>query len=506
MSNTNKPTNLLDILEAGGPEDIAIKNTDGQQTTYASLYYAIESIGKQLRRMGIRREDKVAITIPNSIDTIITFLGVSCYAIAAPMNPSYKTEEFRFFLEDTEAKAIITDKQGNKAIHEAALEGTIHISIDSEADGNIVLSNDSSNVYSYETDKPNAEHVALVLHTSGTTSRPKMVPLTHGNLTSSIHNIVDTYKLQPNDVSLCAMPLFHVHGLVASTLSTLASGGTVLVPHGFNPFNFLRIGQSQPFTWYSSVPSIHKAILSRAKGNPTPYKLPSLRFIRSCSSALAPEIMTELEELFDVPVLEAYGMTEASHQMSSNPMPPATRLPGSVGQATGIQISIMDEKGNMEPPKSRGEVVIKGPNIFHGYEHNSEANASSFTNGWFRTGDEGMLNDNGYLTLLGRLKEIINRSGEKISPQEIDEILLSHPAVAEAVTFGIPHSIHGEEPSAAVVLSDSVTEAELTRFCREYLADFKCPRVIHIVDQIPRTATGKIQRRLVAETMTKIIN
>ena len=213
--------------------------------------------------------------------------------------------------------------------------------------------------------------------------------------------------------------------------------------------------------------------------------------------------MSDLEDLFDVPVLEAYGMTEASHQMSSNPMPPAVRLAGSVGQATGIQISIMDEKGNIKAPKNRGEVVIKGPNIFHGYEHNPEANTSSFTDGWFRTGDEGMLDVDGYLTLLGRLKEIINRSGEKISPQEIDEILLSHPSVAEAVAFGIPHSIHGEEPSAAVVLKDSVSQSELIRFCREYLADFKCPRVIHIVDQIPRTATGKIQRRLVAETVNK---
>ncbi len=503
MSNKNKPTNLLDILEMGRPQDIAIENTNGQQYTYASLQYSVESIGKQLRRMGIRREDKVAIAIPNSLHTIIAFLGVSCYAIAAPMNPSYKTEEFRFFLEDTDAKAIITDKQGNKAILEAALEGTTHISIDSDIDGNIKLSSNSSGVYSYPDDAPNADHVALVLHTSGTTSRPKMVPLTHGNLASSITNIIDTYKLQPDDKSLCVMPLFHVHGLVASTLSTLGSGGTVLVPNGFNPFNFLRISESHPFTWYTSVPSIHNSILSRAKGNSSAYKLPSLRFIRSCSSALSPTTMSDLEDLFDIPVLEAYGMTEASHQMSSNPMPPATRLAGSVGKATGIQISIMDEKGNIKAPQNRGEVVIKGPNIFHGYEHNPEANTSSFTDGWFRTGDEGMLDVDGYLTLLGRLKEIINRSGEKISPQEIDEILLSHPSVAEAVAFGIPHSIHGEEPSAAVVLKNSVSQSELIRFCREYLADFKCPRVIHIVDQIPRTATGKIQRRLVAETVNK---
>ena len=216
--------------------------------------------------------------------------------------------------------------------------------------------------------------------------------------------------------------------------------------------------------------------------------------------------MLGLEELFEVPVLEAYGMTEASHQMGSNPLPPGTRLPGSVGNGTGVDIAIMNDVGRLQDTLSRGEVVIKGINVFSGYENNDEANSTSFTDGWFRTGDEGMLDQNGYLTLLGRIKEIINRSGEKISPREIDEILLSHPAVAEAVAFGIPHPTHGEEPSAAVVLSASADQKELISFCRDHLADFKCPRVIHVVDEIPRTATGKIQRRMVAEVISNKAN
>ena len=318
---------------------------------------------------------------------------------------------------------------------------------------------------------------------------------------ASVRNIVETYSLTPDDVSLCVMPLFHVHGIVASTLATLASGGTIVVPGRFNALGFWRVAREYGATWYTAVPSMHQALLSRARSSEDREQYAGMRFIRSCSAALPSAIMLEMEERFGVPVLEAYGMTEASHQMSSNPLPPGKRLPGSVGHGTGVSIAIMDEAGALLSTGSRGEVVIQGANVIKGYEDNPDANATSFTNGWFRTGDEGMLDSEGYLTLLGRLKEIINRSGEKISPQEIDEVLLSHPAVAEAVSFGIPHQLHGEEPSAAVVLGGAATEAELVQYCRERLAGFKCPRVIHIVDQIPRTATGKVQRRIVAEVI-----
>ena len=506
MSNIKKATNLLDLLDIGSPDQVAIREPGGREFTYDTLRSQVDSIGKQLRSMGVKRTDRVAIVIPNSAETIITFLGVAAAATAAPLNPAYKPDEFKFYLEDTNAVAIITTAGESSTVHDVASDNTIHIELEVKPDNTVTLSNDKSNGSSSDSYEPDSEDVALVLHTSGTTSRPKMVPLKHGNLAKSVDNIINTYNLVADDIALCVMPLFHVHGLVASTLSTFASGGTVSVPPKFNVLNFLRITEQEKFTWYTAVPSIHQTLLARSKGRESAYKLSELKFIRSCSSSLAPATMLGLEELFEVPVLEAYGMTEASHQMSSNPLPPGTRLPGSVGHGTGVDIAIMNDTGNLLDTLTRGEVVIKGSNVFSGYENNSEANATSFTDGWFRTGDEGMLDQNGYLTLLGRIKEIINRSGEKISPREIDEILLSHPAVAEAVAFGIPHPTHGEEPSAAVVLSGSADEKELISFCRDHLADFKCPRVIHVVEEIPRTATGKIQRRMVAEVISNKAN
>jgi acyl-CoA synthetase (AMP-forming)/AMP-acid ligase II len=251
------------------------------------------------------------------------------------------------------------------------------------------------------------------------------------------------------------------------------------------------------------VPTIHQLLLARAdKSGARPAGAEKLRFIRSCSAALPPQVMHDLETAFGAPVLEAYGMTEAAHQMASNPLPPAARLPGSVGRGTDVRISIMDAEGRHLPAGERGEVVIQGPNVVSGYESNPEANATSFTDGWFRTGDQGVLDENGYLTLTGRLKEMINRGGEKISPREIDEVLLAHPAVAEAVCFGTPHPTWGEEVAAAVVTRDAVSEQELLAFCKERLADFKRPKQIHIVETIPRTATGKIQRRVVAQAFT----
>ncbi|HXH40750.1 MAG TPA: AMP-binding protein, partial [Thermoanaerobaculia bacterium] len=286
--------------------------------------------------------------------------------------------------------------------------------------------------------------------------------------------------------------------------ATFASGGTVVVPAKFSPLSFWRTARDHNVTWYSAVPTLHQLLLARAGDPSDPSRRPAgtekLRFIRSCSASLAPETMQSMETAFGVPVLEAYGMTEASHQMASNPLPPGERKPGSVGAGTGVRIGIMDEDGKLLAPGEHGEVVIQGANVIAGYESNPEANASSFTNGWFRTGDQGFLDANGYLTLVARIKELINRGGEKISPREIDEVLMAHPAVAEAVTFGVPHRMWGEEVAVAVVLRDdaSTSEAELLAYCRNRLADFKAPKTIHIVKSIPRTATGKLQRRVVA--------
>ncbi len=325
------------------------------------------------------------------------------------------------------------------------------------------------------------------------------MPLSHANLLASAGNVAATYALAPDDVSLCVMPLFHVHGLVASTLATLRSGGTIIVPPRFSAGAFWPTVKAHRATWYTAVPTIHQVLLTRAEEDQAPAPGTSgLRFIRSCSSSLAPAIMAGLETRFGCPVLEAYGMTEASHQMTSNPLPPGERRAGSVGRGTGVHVAIMDDVGNLLLAGTQGEVVIQGPNVTRGYHNNPEANAAAFTNGWFRTGDQGVLDAAGYLTLVGRLKELINRGGEKISPREIDEVLLTHPAVAEAVCFGVPDMKYGEEVAAAVVLRSDASEAELLAHCRERLAAFKTPKKIYLVTQIPRTATGKIQRRNVA--------
>jgi acyl-CoA synthetase (AMP-forming)/AMP-acid ligase II len=348
-----------------------------------------------------------------------------------------------------------------------------------------------------EVTPPGPDEVAMVLHTSGSTGVPKRVPILQRNLGASAQNIARTYELTPDDVSVCVMPLFHVHGLVASVLSTFWSGGTVVLPAKFSPLSFWRMVRDTGATWFSAVPTIHQLLLTRAGGQ-RPAGAESLRFIRSCSAALPAKMMQEMEKVFGVPVLEAYGMTEAAHQMCSNPLPPHKRKPGSVGPGTGIKVSIMNSAGKHLTAGHRGGVVIQGPNVVREYENNPEATHKSFTDGWFHTGDQGYLDEDGYLVLTGRIKELINRGGEKISPREIDEILLAHPAVAEAVAFGVPHSTWGEEVEAAVVLRSQQDEGTILAFCKERLAEFKRPKKLHIVEKIPRTATGKIKRSAVA--------
>src|SRR5262249_25749342 len=258
-------------------------------------------------------------------------------------------------------------KGGAEAARRAAPPGTVLI--DAALEGNALVLESDTPVSGRAAAAPDPEDVALVLHTSGTTSRPKRVPLRHRNLAASVENIVATYALTPEDVSLCVMPLFHVHGLLASTLATFRSGGTVVVPPKFNPLGFWPVVRAHRATWYSAVPTIQQLILARTKEGTRPEGSESLRFIRSCSSALPPSVMLQLEERLGVPVLEAYGMTEASHQMASNPLPPAPRLPGSVGVGTGVRVGIMDDAGTLLPARATGEVVIQGPNVTAGYEN-----------------------------------------------------------------------------------------------------------------------------------------
>jgi len=493
---------ILDLLENGEPTRIAI-SIAGNQTavTYEQLRRQIDDLAATLNQLGLGRGDRIAMALPNGLEVIASFLAASTVGTAAPLNPAYTRDEFKFYLDDTGARALIVPPKDGDEARAAAGDDVLVIEADLNGDGRVRFSSAGTAGVPCSWQRPETDEVALILHTSGTTSRPKRVPLSHANLMTSARNVAATYQLSSADVSLCVMPLFHVHGLVASTLATLFSGGTVVVPPKFNPLSFWSTVRDHRATWYSAVPTIHQVLLSRAKST-RPAGAEHLRFIRSCSAALAPQTMADIEERFGVPILEAYGMTEAAHQMASNPLPPAARKAGSVGCGTAVEITILDKAGDQLPPGTVGEVSIKGPNVFGGYEGNDEANAESFSHGWFRTGDQGYLDPDGYLTLVGRIKELINRGGEKISPREIDEALLTHPAVAEAVCFGIADRVYGEGVAAAVVLKADATESDLIAHCRSSLSDFKCPTKIYIIETIPRTATGKIQRRNVAAAIT----
>jgi len=493
---------IPDLLENGDPSHLAISVAGGRPgVTYNQLRQQVDALAKTLNQLGLGRGDRIAMALPNGLEVIASFLAASIAGTAAPLNPAYTRDEFKFYLEDTGARALIVPPNDCEAARAAAGDQVLLIEADVDGDGRVRFSS-AGGAGARARDYPKPDDIALILHTSGTTSRPKRVPLSHANLLTSARNVSETYQLESADVSLCVMPLFHVHGLVASTLATLFTGGTVVVPPKFNPMSFWSTVRNHRATWYSAVPTIHQVLLSRAK-TARPPGAEHLRFIRSCSAALAPQTMADIEERFGVPILEAYGMTEAAHQMASNPLPPGARKAGSVGRGTSVEIAILDEAGDQLPSGKVGEVSIKGANVFGGYEGNAGANAESFSKGWFRTGDQGYLDDEGYLMLVGRIKELINRGGEKISPREIDETLLTHPAVAEAVCFGVADRVYGEGVAAAVVLKGAATEKDLIAHCRSALSDFKCPTKIYIVESIPRTATGKIQRRNVAAAIAK---
>lgn len=496
-----RPVSIPELLNLAPSENTAVVLPEtGIRISYKGLREQVATMADSLAATGIGRGDRVATVLPSGLPAIVTFLAASIAGTAAPLNPGYRRDEFKFYLEDTAARILLCPPDAAEEAREAAKDRVPVYEVHMDEKGFVRMLGAVGNARTATS--PSEDDIALVLHTSGSTGRPKRVPIRHSNVVASTINIQKTYALSPNDVSLSVMPLFHVHGLMASVLSTFLSGGTVVVPSKFSPLSFWRYARDTGATWYSAVPTIHQLLLTRASGK-RPKGAEGLRFIRSCSAALAPTLMQQLEQIFEVPLLEAYGMTEATHQMCSNPLPPGARKPGSVGPATGLQLSIMNDAGAHLNKEEVGEVVIQGSNVVREYENNNEANERSFTNGWFRTGDQGYVDKDGYLLLKGRIKDLINRAGEKIAPTEIDEVLLAHPAVAEAVAFGLPHAIWGEEVAAAVVLRAPEKESTILAYCRARLSDFKCPKKLYIVQKIPRTATGKIQRAAVASAIAR---
>jgi acyl-CoA synthetase (AMP-forming)/AMP-acid ligase II len=495
------------LLATGSPGAPAIGAPGQPPLSFDALRALADRTGAALNAAGIGRGDRVAIVLANGPEAATCFLAVACHAVTAPLNASYRSEEFAFYLSDLKAKALIVLQGAESPARAVAAEQgipVIDLVPDTAAAGSFTLSAPPGLSGTATSGGPaGADDVALVLHTSGTTARPKIVPLSHANLAASARHIGRTLRLTPDDVCLNIMPLFHIHGLIAAVLSSVAAGGSVVCTPGLSGFRFFTWLREVRPTWYTAVPTMHQALLDLAPRFKDVIAAGRLRFIRSSSASLPPPVMAAMEAAFGVPVIESYGMTEATHQMASNPLPPAPRFAGSVGLAAGPDIAIMDAHGALLPAGSIGEVVIRGPNVTAGYENNPAANASAFHDGWFRTGDEGVLDAAGYLRLTGRLKEIINRGGEKIAPIEVDNILMEHDAVQQVVTFAMPSRTFGEDVAAAVVLADGAAAdgEELRRFVAGRLAPFKVPRTIVFLKEIPKGATGKLQRIGLAERL-----
>lgn len=511
MSTDAWTINRLISIAADAAHDLpAILAPGLESLSYRELIELIARTTSTLHELGIGRGDRVAMVLPNGPEMAIAFLAIAASATAAPLNPAYQAAEFEFYFEDLKPRALIIEAGSNSPAVQAALKRGIKLvfltaNCDSKA-GQFTLSGEMTE----PADKPEwgtQNDVGLVLHTSGTTSRPKIVPLTQTNLCASAMNIAATLHLSKHDRVLNMMPMFHIHGLIAALLAPLSVGGSVVCTSGFSAPKFFEYLDAFQPTWFTAVPTMHQSILLESAKEST-IKRASLRFIRSSSAALPPQVMFDLERVFGVPVIEAYGMTEAAHQMASNPLPPQIRKPGSVGIAAGPEIAIMDEAGHLLTSGQIGEIVIRGANVTPGYENNPQANQAAFTEGWFRTGDQGRLDEEGYLFITGRLKEIINRGGEKISPREIDEVLLDHSCVAQAVTFAMPHVTMGEDVYAAVVLraAADVQEKELRRFALSRLTPTKVPSRIVIVAEIPKGPTGKVQRIGLHEKLSSLLN
>jgi acyl-CoA synthetase (AMP-forming)/AMP-acid ligase II/aryl carrier-like protein len=496
-----RPT-LRDLIHPPDGRDeraVALLAPSRKPFCYEALRRQTTATIAALRHANIGRRDRVAVVLPNGPEMAAASVAIASGAVCAPLNPVYGEDEFRFYLTDLQPAAILLPAEDRGAARAVAMAlGVRCLDARWESDwpaGRFEIDGGVAPAY-FDDDPPHADDVALVLHTSGTTSRPKLVLLSHGNLCSSAGNIVRTLELSPRDRCLNLMPLFHIHGFVAALLASLAAGGSVACCPGYRDGRFLPWLHALQPSWYTAAPAVHQAILAELARHPAGAAAKRLRFARSSSAPLPPGVLRALESALQAPVIEAYGMTEAAHQIASNPLPPGERRAKSVGLAAGPSVAIMDDEQHLLPAGATGEIVIRGDSVTVGYATPPEANAEAFAAGWFRTGDQGFIDTAGYIHITGRLKEIINRGGEKVSPFEVDEALLEHAAVRVAVTFGVHHATLGEDVAAAVVLKDGATATadEIRAFLFGRLAEFKIPSRLVIVDAIPTGATGKVQR------------
>ncbi len=503
----NNDVPILDaIIKDAYLTSIAISADGLEPLDYKTLRDYIYKKSACLRAFGVSNQDRVAVIIDSRPDMATTCLSVMSTAICIPLNPAYALEEFKDYLLKIKASILITDLDQKHAAYQAALMLSIPIVVVAPAEQKVAGINqwvfpetskkkciDSSAAIS-------PDSLALLLFTSGTTSEIKLVPLSHKNILFSASALARSLLLNTGDICLNMLPFYHVGALVDLLVAPLLCGGRVHISDDMNSSTFFHCLNKHVPTWYQGVPTMIQDLLDYIKLNDIDISENRLRFIRSVSSPLPAIIHKQCEQYFDTPVIEIYGMTETAGMITSNPLPPALRKIGSVGISHGTEIEIVDDSGNPVGATHRGEVVVKGDNLTQGYESDDD-NEAIFFGEWFRTGDEGYLDEDGYLFLTGRIKEMINRGGEKISPLEIDRILLMHPSIMQAASFSIPHKSLGEEIVAAVVLheSHSLTLTELQEYLHKKLASFKIPKKIFCVNQLPITRGGKLKRHLLTE-------
>ena len=477
------------------PDGIAMEQPGLPPRSHAALLTRVEGLARHLAcaRPGVARP-RIGIVLPNGAALSETLLAATVVGAALPFNPAYTRPEFESYFAETGIDLLVTEGDFASPAQQTARDLGISI---------LKLDRLPAAPPAIDLPLPDPDDTAMVLLTSGSTGRAKRVPLTHRNVCTSARDVSLSLRLTPADRCLSMWELYHVGGLVDLLLAPLHSGGTVIATPGFEAARFFDLLNRCRPTWYQAVPTALGELALMAQRDGIALHGSSLRFLRSVAAALSPALMAEIEALFGVPVLTTFGMTEASPLICSTGFAAEDRVPGSVGRSCGTEIGIFDDRWQRQGPDIEGEVAIRGPNVFHGYEADPAANAAAFRDGWFRTGDLGRLDGSGRLFLTGRIKELVNRGGEKVNLREVDDALLAQPAVFEAAAFPIPHRTLGEDVAAAVVLRPgaAASEVEIRAALSTRLATFKIPRRILFVSALPRNAVGKIDRRQLAADM-----
>ncbi len=493
---------LYGILERAvekTPHGTSLKNRVVSYT-YAGLQDWLNSYKDLFMKMGVGPGTRIAILVESGLELAMSHLLITGYCSSAPLNKRYTKAEHQFYLDDIKVDYILAQAGDKNEIEDLIEDRDIGIlTIDNGQSGRhkveLVRKKQQPCVSGEERGE---EDTGLILHTSGTTSRPKKVLLSQSQMWRSATGIQSRLEIGPDDTSLNMMPLFHIHSLIGVLGSSLVGGACVFFIGKYDPGLFSEAIDNQGITWYSCAPSIHHQVIQDIIATNTCARKSMLRFVRSSSSPLPVGLIEDIYNWLGVPVIEAYGMTEAAHEMACNPLR-GKRKAGSVGRPTNVAIQICTDKGEVVSGTGRGEIVISGKTVITGYETDKDdINKDAFFGDWFRTGDEGYFDEDGYLFITGRLKEQINKGGEKIAPKEIDDVLLEHPEILQAATFSIDHAVLGEDLAAMVVTTDesSLTSETAISYMANKVADYKVPRAILIVDEIPKGPTGKVQRHL----------